>query len=120
VENLSKQGKRDTDYFLFIGANEKIIFNAHGIFDNNIDGNLILTDKQLFFYFISNVSRDRIFIATYPYIISSELKEGVFHSTLIIKNKKETFEIKKINKEDARKFYLILSKIISDNKNIKK
>jgi hypothetical protein len=107
---------RDSGFFLFVGADEKIVYEAPGILSNIIQGKLVLTDKKLFFYFISNISRDKEFIASYPYIVSAELKEGIFNSTLIIRNKKETFEITKINKKSARDFHKILNDIIQQNK----
>jgi len=116
VEDLLKLKKKDTDYFLFIGTNEKIVYETKGILNDTIEGHLLLTDKKLFFYFVSNISRDKVFIATYPYITSVELKEGLLNSTLIIKNKKETFKINKISKNDARQFYNLLNKIIEENK----
>jgi hypothetical protein len=106
---------RDSGFLLFVGADEKIVYEAPGILNNIVQGKLVLTDKKLFFYFISNISRDKEFIASYPYIVSAELKEGIFNSTLIIKNKKETFEITKINKKPARDFHKILSGIIQQN-----
>jgi hypothetical protein len=115
-EIIRNQKPKDSDYFLFIGANEKMVYEASGVFNNKVNGYLVLTDKKLFFYFISNISRDKIFIATYPYIVSVELKERLLGSTLKISNKKESFEIKKINKKEAKEFYQILSKIAEENK----
>ncbi len=115
MEDLIKQKNKDNDYFLFIGANEKIVFKAKGVLNETIEGHLLLTDKKLFFYFVSNISRDKIFIATYPYITNVKLKEGLLNSTLIINNKKESFEIKKINKKEAKEFYNVLNKIVLEN-----
>ena len=83
--------------------------------NNAVNGTLILSDSKLFFYFVSNISRDRKFIATYPYIISAQLKQGLSSSSLIIKNKKESFEIKKMNKKQASEFCAILKEIIAKN-----
>ena len=107
---------KDSGFLLFVGANEKIVYESSGTLNNIIQGKLVLTDKKLFFYYISNISRDKEFIASYPYIVSAELKEGIFNSTLIIRNKKETFEITKINKKSARDFHKILNDIIHQNK----
>lgn len=115
IDPSEQKRSKDTDYFLFIGAGEKVVFETKGILNNTVNGSLLLTDKKLFFYFVSNISRDKVFIATYPYIVSVELIEGLTGSALVIKNKKESFEIKKINKSDARRFYEILSKIASEN-----
>ena len=112
MDEKSKKGiLKDHDYFLFMGTDEKIVFKTRGVLGNIIEGSLLLTDKKLFFYYRSNLSRDKIFIATYPYIVSVRLIEGLFKSTLIIENKNETFAINKINKNEARDFYAILDKI---------
>jgi hypothetical protein len=103
-------------YFPFIDPDEKTILTAHGILENTVSGILILTNKKLFFYFYSNITRDKKFIATYPYIVSVDLKEGLFYSTLIVRNKKESFIIQKLKKKDALEFYKILKKIILENK----
>ncbi|MCL4417262.1 MAG: PH domain-containing protein [Actinobacteria bacterium] len=114
--STDQEQRKYTDFYLFIGDNEKLVFTAKGILNDTINGNLVLTDNKMFFYFVSNISRDKIFIASHPYIASVELKEGFASSTLIINNKKETFEIKKINKKEAREFYKILNKIVLENK----
>jgi len=117
MQDMPEQKRpKDTDYFLFIGAGEKVVFETRGVLNNTVTGSLLLTDKKLFFYFVSNISRDKVFIATYPYIVSVELKDGLANSTLKIKNKKESFEIKKLKKTDARRFYDILNEIIAKNK----
>jgi len=117
MENsVDYQENKGADYYLFLGTDEKIIYKANGILNGIINGTLILTDSRLFFYFVSNISRDKTFIATYPYIVSVELKEGIMSSTISIKNKKESFEIKKINKKEAREYFAILNKIVSENK----
>ncbi|MBM3708137.1 MAG: hypothetical protein FJW69_07345 [Actinobacteria bacterium] len=117
MDELIRSSKpKDADYFLFMGANEKIVYETQGVLNNRVNGYLVLTDKKLFFYFISNISRDKIFIATYPYIVSAELKEGLLSSALIIKNKKESFMINRINKKEAEELSQILKKIIEENK----
>lgn len=57
-----------------MGPGEKTVFIAPGVLDNIASGYLVLTDKKLFFYFYSNIARDKKFIATYPFIISVDLK----------------------------------------------
>jgi len=109
-DNIGKHPSKDREFFLFVSADETVIFHAKGIFNKIIEGDLLLTDKKLFFYFWSNISRDKVFIATYPYIVSVQLKEGFLNSTLIIENKNKSFEISKINKKDAREFFAILDK----------
>jgi len=115
--NKSKTGQKETgsDYYLFIAQDEKLIYKADGVLNNIIKGTLVLTDSKLFFYFVSNISRDKKFIATYPYIVSALLKQGLSSSSLIIKNKKESFEIKKMNKKQAIEFCEILNEIIAKN-----
>jgi len=115
-DRTKKRVSKDHDYFLFLSSDEQIVFEARGILGNIIDGYLLLTDKKLFFYYRSNLSRDKVFIATYPYIVSVLLKEGLFKSTLIIENRNESFTISKINKNEAREFYEILDKISRKNK----
>ncbi|MBN1298771.1 MAG: PH domain-containing protein [Actinobacteria bacterium] len=115
-KNNLQANRKDAEYYLFMAPEEKLVFKADGVLNNIISGTLILTDSKLFFYFISNISRDRSFIATYPFIVSAELKQGFSSSSLIIKNRKETFEIKKMNKALASEFAGILNEIISQNK----
>ncbi|HEY4663188.1 MAG TPA: PH domain-containing protein [Candidatus Humimicrobiaceae bacterium] len=103
-------------YFPFMEPDEKTVFSVPGTLENLIGGFLVLTNKKLFFYFYSNITRDKKFIATYPYIISANLKEGMIYSTLIVSNKKEGFNINKIKKNDALKSYKILNEIIKSNK----
>ena len=114
--SLGDAQAQNIGYFPFLGPGEKTVFTAPGILENTIDGLLILTDKKLFFYFYSNITRDKKFIATYPFIDSVDLRKGLIYSTLAIKNKKESFKIEKIKKKDAREFYNILTKIIKKNK----
>ena len=103
-------------YFPFMEPGEKTVFLSQGILDNLINGYLVLTDRKIFFYFYSNITRDKKFIATYPYIVSVNLKEGLIYSALVIGSKKESITINKINKKDALKFYKILNGIIEDYK----
>ncbi len=115
--SLGDSQAHDMGYFPFMGPGEKTVLTAPGILENTIAGLLVLTDKKLFFYFYSNITRDKKFIATYPFVNSADLKEGLIYSTLIVKNKKESFKIEKIKKKDAVEFYNILIKIIKKNKN---
>lgn len=108
----SDEQAQNIGYFPFIDPDEKTILTATGILENTVNGILILTNKKLFFYFYSNITRDKKFIATHPYIVSVDLKEGLVYSTLIIRNKKESFKIQKLKRKDAREFYRILKKII--------
>jgi len=103
-------------YFPFMEPDEKTVFVVPGTLENLISGLLVLTSKKLFFYFYSNITRDKKFIATYPYIISADLKEGIVYSTLVVSNKKESFNISKIKKNDALKSFRILTEIIKSNK----
>ncbi len=103
-------------YFPFMEPDEKTVFAVPGTMENLINGFLVLTSKKLFFYFYSNITRDKKFIATYPYIISTDLKEGMVYSTLAVSNKKESFSIGKIKKNDALKSCKILNEIIKNNK----
>ncbi len=103
-------------YFPFMGPDEKTVFTARGNLENIIDGYLVLTSKKIFFYFYSNINRDKKFIATYPYILFVHIKKGLFHSTLTIDSKKESIKIYKLRNRDALEFYKILSNIIKNNK----
>ncbi len=103
-------------YFPFMGPDEKTVFTAYGNLENIVDGYLILTNKKIFFYFYSNINRDKKFIATYPYIVSVRLNEGFFYSTLTINSKKESINIYKLKKKSAKEFYKILNEIIEKNK----
>ncbi|MFA5014350.1 MAG: PH domain-containing protein [Actinomycetota bacterium] len=115
-KNLSYDEKAQTiGYFPFMEPDEKTVFAVSGTLENIISGFLVLTNKKLFFYFYSNITRDKKFIATYPYINSASLKEGMIYSTLVVSNKKESFNISKIKKNDALKSYKILNEIIKDN-----
>ena len=107
---------QDMAYSPFISPGEKTIFAAPGILENTVSGLLILTNKKLFFYFYSNITRDKKFIATHPFIVSADLKEGLIYSTLTVSSKKESFSIQKLNKKDAREFHRVLTKIIRGNK----
>ncbi len=103
-------------YFPFMEPDEKTVFTAPGNLENIVDGYLVLTNKKLFFYFFSNINREKRFIATYPYIISAKLKNGVLYSTLTIENKKESIDIYKLRKKDSLEFYRLLNNIIKNNK----
>jgi len=72
-----------------MGPGEKTVFIAPCILDNITSVYLVLTDKKLFFYFYSNIDRDKKFIVTYPFIVSTSLKEGLIYSTLTINNKEK-------------------------------
>src|SRR4030042_5210379 len=116
-EKFSYDDKAQTiGYFPFMEPDEKTVFSVPGTLENLIGGFLVLTNKKLFFYFYSNITRDKKFIATYPYIVSAELNEGLIYSTLTVKSKKECIKINKLKKKDAGKFHEILSRIIKDNK----
>ncbi|MCL4415216.1 MAG: PH domain-containing protein, partial [Actinobacteria bacterium] len=106
------------EFLLFIDPDEKTIYETSGFINDAIKGNLVLTDKKLFFFYVSNISRDSIFIASHPYIAAVSLKEGLTSSTLVISSKKEAFVIKKINKNDAKTFYNLLNGIIEKNKKL--
>lgn len=115
-ENFSYDEKAQAiGYFPFMEPDEKTVFVIQGTLKNLISGFLVLTDKKLFFYFYSNITRDKKFIATYPYINSASLKEGMIYSTLTVSNRKESFDISKIRKNDALKSYKILNKIVESN-----
>ena len=103
-------------YFPFVAPGEKTVFTAPGILENTVSGLLILTDRKLFFYFYSNITRDKKFIATHPFIAGAILKEGLLYSTLTVSSKKESLAIQKMNKKGAREFHSILTEIIKKNK----
>jgi len=113
---IKKLNLNDSGFLLFVDSDEKTIYETSGFINNTIGGKLVLTDKKLFFFFVSNISRDKIFIASHPYIVSVLLKEGLTSSTLVINNKKESFTIKKLNKNEAKTFYSLLNDIIEKNK----
>jgi hypothetical protein len=113
---IKKLNLNDSGFLLFVDSDEKTIYEASGFINDTIAGKLVLTDKKLFFFFVSNISRDKIFIASQPYIVSVSLKEGLISSTLVINNKKESFTIKKLNKNEAKTFYSLLNDIIEKNK----
>ena len=54
-------------YFSFMGPGGKTVFIAPGVLDNITSCYLVLTDKKLFFYFYSNIDRDKKFIANLPF-----------------------------------------------------
>ena len=113
--NFSKPAK-DADYMLFLTAGEKLIYAANGVLEKTIEGSIVLTDKKIFFYFVSNISRDKVFIATHPYLKSVELKKGFASSTLVIGSHSKTFSIYKMKKNQAVELYDLLDKIIKQNK----
>jgi hypothetical protein len=113
---IKKLNLNDSGFLLFVDSDEKTIYEASGFINYTTAGKLVLTDKKLFFFFVSNISRDKIFIASHPYIASVSLKEGMISSTLVINNKKESFTIKKLNKNEAKTFYSLLNDIIEKNK----
>jgi hypothetical protein len=113
---IKKLNLNDSGFLLFVDSDEKTIYEASGFINDTITGKLVLTDKKLFFFFVSNISRDKIFIASHPYIVSVSLKEGLTSSTLVINNRKEGFTIKKLNKNEAKTFYSLLNDIIEKNK----
>ncbi|HEY0088131.1 MAG TPA: PH domain-containing protein [Candidatus Lokiarchaeia archaeon] len=113
---IKKLNLNDSGFLLFVDSDEKTIYEASGFINDSTTGKLVLTDKKLFFFFVSNISRDKIFIASQPYIVSVSLKEGLISSTLVINNKKESFTIKKLNKNEAKTFYSLLNDIIEKNK----
>src|SRR5659263_678864 len=113
---IKKLNLNDSGFLLFVDSDEKTIYGASGFINDTTIGKLVLTDKKLFFFFVSNISRDKIFIASHPYIVSVSLREGLTSSTLVINNKKEGFSIKKLNKNEAKTFYGLLNDIIEKNK----
>jgi hypothetical protein len=106
---------QDIGYFIFMDRDEKTVFYAKGILDDNIEGYIVLTNKKLFFFFYSNINREKKFIASYPYITSTDLKKGVFSSTLTVNSKKDTFKISRLNNTKAIMIHEMLKKIVSDN-----
>ncbi len=113
---IKKLNLNDAGFLLFVDPDEKTIHKASGFINDTVTGTLVLTDRKIFFFFLSNISRDIIFIASYPYIISVSLKEGLTSSTLVINSKKESFTIKKMNKKEAKTFCGLLNDIIEKNK----
>ena len=95
------QPAQDIGYFIFMDRDEETLLYAKGLLDNTIDGYLVLTSKKLFFFFWSNISRDKKFIASYPYLVSAEIKNSTFSSTITVRTKKETFVISRIKKSKA-------------------
>ena len=107
---------QDIGYFIFMDRDEETVFYAKGILDDTINGYLVLTTKKLFFFFWSNINRDKKFIASYPYIISAEIENRTFSSTITVSSKKETFTISKMKKSKAAALMQKLEEIISNNK----
>ncbi len=116
AKKTKELGLKDTGYNLFLNPDEEVVYAADSMFDKIIKGVLVLTNKRVFFYYVSNICRDKKFLASYPYILSADVKEGIFSSTLFIKTKQETFIIRKLDKTSARKFKDLLDNIIKDNK----
>jgi len=106
---------QDIGYFIFMDRGEKTVLCAKGVLDGTIKGYLVLTDQKLFFFFWSNINRDKKFIATYPYLVSAEIKQGLFSSTVTVSSRKETFVISNINKAKAAAVVEKLDSIISGN-----
>ncbi len=102
-------------YYVFMGPEEKLRKAVKGTLNGIANGQLVLTDKKLFFYFTSNISSDQEFIATYPFLKEANLQEGMFFSTINIATKKDSFTISKINKKEARKIHKLLEDIINKN-----
>ena len=107
---------QDVGYFIFMDRDEKTVLHTKGILDDTISGYLVLTTKKLFFFFWSNINRDKKFIASYPYLVSAEIKRGAFSSTITVCSKKEIFTISRIKKSKAAAFMQKLDEIISNNK----
>ena len=107
---------QDIGYFIFMDRDEETVLYARGLLDHTINGYLVLTSKKLFFFFWTNINRDKKFIATYPYLVSADIKNGVFSSTITVKSRKETFVVSKIKKSRALLIREKLEKIISDNR----
>lgn len=105
-----------TGYFAFMDRDEFTVELGAGILNNIIPGHLVLTNKKLFFFYYSNINMEQKFIATYPYIVSADLKQGIINSTITVSSKKEDFLISRIKKGVARKIYEKLSMIIEENR----
>lgn len=104
----------------FLESDEEIVYSSPGILSNLVRGFLVLTNKKLSFYYGTNIAIDKKFIATHPHIMNVTLKEGIMYSILIITNaKRESFNISKINKKNAKEFYHILDNIAKNNQKSK-
>jgi hypothetical protein len=101
---------------LFLGSDEKLIYVTEGNLENTVSGSIVLTDKKVFFYFISNISRDKLFIATHPYLKSVKLKNGLIYSSLVIESAKDSYKIHRIKKGQAEELYKLLDRIIQENR----
>lgn len=110
------ESPKDKDYLLFLASDEKLIYAAGGNLENTIDGSIVLTDKKVFFYFVSNISRDKVFITAYPYLKSVKLKKGLIYSTLFIESTKDSYNVFRIKKDPAMEMYKLLDRIIKENK----
>jgi len=107
---------QDIGYFIFMERDEETVLYAKGILDDTITGYLVLTTKKLFFFFWSNINRDKKFIASYPYIVSAEIQSRTFSSTITVCSKKEAFTISRMKRSKAAAFKKKLDEIISSNK----
>ena len=107
---------QDIGYYIFLDRDEKTTLCAKGLLDDTIRGYLVLTDKKLFFFFWTNINRDKKFIASHPYLVSAEMKKGTFSSTLTISSKRETFVISRMRKHKAILFMEKLEDIVSKNR----
>ena len=115
-DETGHEALKDMDYMLFLKSDEKLVYAAKGNLEKTIDGSIVLTDKKLFFYFVSNISRDKILIATYPYLKSVKLKKGLIYSSLGIESDKDSYNIYRIKKDQAEELYKLLDNIIRENK----
>ena len=70
---------QDIGYFIFMDRDEETVLYTKGVLDDTINGYLVLTTKKLFFFFWSNINRDKKFIASYPYIVSVEIQKHTKH-----------------------------------------
>jgi hypothetical protein len=107
---------QDIGYFIFMDRDEETVLYARGTLDDTINGYLVLTTKKLFFFFWSNINRDKKFIASYPYLVSAEICSGAFSSTITVSSKKETFAVSRMKKSKAAAIMQKLDEIISNNK----
>lgn len=109
---------KDAKHLLYLNPDEEMVYYADGLLDNSVNGTLVLTNEKLFFYFESNISREQKFIGRQAFITEAKLKEGFLSSELLIRNKKESFSIRKMKKDRARKFYEFLQDIMEKNKSV--
>jgi len=109
---------KDAKHLLYLNPGEEMVYHADGLLDDSVKGTLVLTNEKLFFYFESNISREQIFIGRHAFIVEAKLKEGFMSSELSIRNKKESFSIRKMKKDQARKFYGFLKDITEKNRSV--